>query len=565
MEFKGLRASIVTVSLLLAHASLASGQNKTWYFPDGGGYYVSSPGWPGVLSGLTTEYAIFNPNSTSAQVDIRCIYPTQPNPVIKTHSQAVAAHARVTLQLGYIVDYVEGFYSCEFHSQDYGEEVYVSRATSYSGWDDDTGYSAYASSRWEGSDGLDGIAEPRNLWYFPEGSTLNFNPQLRAMQNFFKIYNPHDNQITVTATFHYISHGLAHPNVGNGTGIYTKQVNVPGRSETDIWVNADPNLSGLSLIDSTETTPEYNLDAAVILSSSATFLATLTMYQTSALPWGVSSSSDRGTPDLSTVWYWAEASNGDYEDCESASYFHTQWGFDTWWQPRFYVFNPGDTAATVTLHLYRPGGDVLAAWQGPAPPHSRIGIDGEFDLLVNHHPDSTHPFCGDFAARITADLPVAATKIQYWPRGFDWTEGIHSIGSSTTQTHWIVPLGSTEQRYGGPYDTESFEFAQRLDTYLYLFNPNFSADATVVISYYGESGFITSEQHTIGNHSVKIIRALDDLDGQSLRFSADVSVTSGPGIVVEAYKMFNLQTTQAGEVTEQMWRAGEGGLATAVE
>jgi hypothetical protein len=123
---------------------------------------------------------------------------------------------------------------------------------------------------------------------------------------------------------------------------------------------------------------------------------------------------------LPTQWFFAEGAR--------------VWTLPDWTQFAVYymVFNPNETAASVTLDFFSDtGGALLQTVAATVPPRSRWTVSAaDFAALSGE----------SFSARVTSTQPVVAERSMYW--GASWSGGHAGTGAPSTATNWYFAEGT---------------------------------------------------------------------------------------------------------------------------
>ena len=98
----------------------------------------------------------------------------------------------------------------------------------------------------------------------------------------------------------------------------------------------------------------------------------------------------------------------------------------------YIVFNPNETAATVTVEFFSDtGGTLLQTVTTAVPARTRLSVTAaDYPALSGK----------SFSARVTSTQPVIAERSMYW--GATWTGGHAERGASTNSTNWYFAEGT---------------------------------------------------------------------------------------------------------------------------
>ncbi len=343
-----------------------------------------------------TDLLLANPNAVAAPLTISFFKENGSTIVL---SRTLAPMSRTTIQVDDIPDMEATSFSTAVESTS-GLPVLVERTM----WWDKTHYGAH------GEKAVDGAAPQ---WYFAEGSQGFFS-------TYFLLVNPQ-----TTANVAHVTY------FREGSGLLTRDYNLPAASRVTIDAGADPELVNTSF------------GARVVFDKPGA--AERAMYFGRA-PLFTGGHDAAGATAPSTTWFLAEGATG--------SYFNTF----------VLLANPNDTDATATV-TYFPSTGTAIARQHVVPGGQRVTINiADEDAALASAAVST---------RVESTLPLLVERSQYWPQP-EWYESHNSFGVTSLGTHW----GLAEGRVGGKASYQ---------TYILLANPGVDA-ATVTVRFLRTSG-----------------------------------------------------------------------------
>lgn len=325
-----------------------------------------------------------------------------------THQVTLPPSSRTSVSFAAMGGFQRRFNAGELYSMTPGREIQVS-STVFNN-------AVSGPNFWEASKAVNGATQARTEWYFGEGGAFGIYPPIGGpvFDHWYVVYNPNPFPIAVASEFY-----ADEKDHGNTHGSYFG----PGHQ-----VAANSRLA---------FNPYFELPGGIQLGSRATRISCsspcftqLIMNQLSGVPGRRPNSQSALGSAVATTWFVI--------------------GIPTTpvWQHRIYIVNPSGAANPITVTYRNAAGTSLGTSSYAIPPHRRIS----YDLNAATWDDgSPRPLAaapqgrggGDLSLEITATHPIALTKIAYWSRGFDWSEGASTTGHSQGGSRVIVPGGNT--------------------------------------------------------------------------------------------------------------------------
>ncbi len=206
-----------------------------------------------------------------------------------------------------------------------------------------------------------------------------------------------------------------------------------------------------------------------------------------------------GTPSLAQEYYFAEG-------CTRA-------GFEEW----LTLQNPNDAAITINA-VYQ-----LGQGQGdPVTKQYKVEKGKRYTVYVPNEVGAGK----DVSVKLTCSRPFLAERPMYFDYtayGMDWPGGHCVIGSTTGASEWFFAEGYTGQDF---------------HEWLCLQNPG-TEEATVVVTYYTqEAGQLPPRTITVPAKT-RLTVMVNENAGANYQLSCRLSVTHGPGIIVERPMYFS--------------------------
>jgi len=275
-----------------------------------------------------------------------------------------------------------------------------------------------------GGDGNDVVLVPVPTYYLSEGSTGGF------FTTDVLLANPNATAAPIHVTF-----------FTQQNGVVSKDLVLPAMSRTTLRLNDMPEI-GDGAVSTTVTS-----------SSGVPLIVERTMTWDKS---GYGAHGEKAVGGLSSIWYFAEGSQG---------FFST------------YVLlaNPQTTANNATVTYLREGTTPLIRTYALAP-QSRTTIDLGADAgLVGQ----------SFGMQVQFDLPGVAERAMYFGTNPLWNGGHESAGATQPSPTWLLAEGAT-----GPF----------FETFILLANPN-TTDAQVTVTFLPASGAPVTKMKTVPANS----------------------------------------------------------------
>jgi hypothetical protein len=369
---------------------LSPSNTLRWFFPQGGRTSGANAEDRPDHHSFQTFYHFVNTHADPVEVEARFQGPAG----TWTQTFVVPGNRRTTRAFSDFTGNL-GFYAAEFHSRNPGREIQVSSTIFNDGFDEPF---------WKTSTAVNGATEARMQWYFGEGGAYaHLAPGTPVFDNVFAVYNPQDHWVQAQPFFY--PEDPAHSIVA-GEARW-----IPPRSRLEF-----------------QPFPGFNEALAIqvrsaIVNCTSPCIAQLTMYQRRNVGVRKTNTQSAFGSQIAHDWYIVGIPSSDA------------------WHPRMYFFNPGGQSTPLRLTYRNAAGSPLHEWTYNLPANRRISYDlREIHLaigsqVVNRGGD-------DLSLEIHADLPIALTKILYWPYGGHlWGEGATTTGHSKGGNRVVFPGG----------------------------------------------------------------------------------------------------------------------------
>lgn len=366
----------------------------------------SNPGTPYINQQTYLHVANANPNAVRVQANF------QGDGGSWSAMFGVPAMSRVSKSVAELNGAGSHFNTAELYSLDAGNEIRVS-ATEFSD-------STFGPSFWEASMAVNGATDPRNDWYFGEGGAYGIYPPIGGpvFDHRYIVYNP--NPFPISVNYQLYPDEIDH---GNLDQIYPDPVHtIPshvvapsGRLVFNPYAELAPGVA-------------LGSRAAVVHCSSPCF-SQMVMSQLPNVP--------GRRPNLQSSLGSSPAVSWNVIGIATQA-----------WQNRIYIVNPNGVPSTITAVYYNAAGVPISVSSHTIKALHRIG----YDLNATTWDDGSGRDLaqapqgldgGSLSLQLTATAPIALTKITYWGRDFDWSEGASTTSHSQGGFRVILPGGNT--------------------------------------------------------------------------------------------------------------------------